>query len=154
MANARVYRDTAYTSRSRSSIASNSVAIANGDFLSLSGGFLIKATTSSKIEGMANGTKTYDADNQTVDMERASYTKAGPMTEFEIVITGGTVTQADEGVSYYNLTTLNRIDGTTESAIESYVDTVAASATDAVINMQFKLVKYLSATLGIFVAVQ
>ena len=150
---AKIYRDNAEISRSRSTIASNSLALTNGDFVQISGGFLITGT-SGKVIGMANGTKTYASDNQTVAQLRASYTLAQPTTEFEITIGGGPITIADEGVSYYNLIG-NVIDGMSKSAVESYVNTADVGfAADAVIKMQFKLVKFISATKGIFVAVQ
>lgn len=149
---AKVYRDNSETSRSRSNIVTNSVTLANGDFVSIVGGFLAKATTTSRIEGMSNGSLVAASDNQTVAKKTMSYTKASPFVEFECTISGGTITQADEGVSYYNLTTGNVIDGTTESAVGSYIDTTSAAAVDAVVYMQFKLVKFLTATTGIFVA--
>lgn len=149
---AKVYRDNSEVSRSRSNIVSNSLALVSGDFVSLAGGFLVKSTTTSRIEGISNGTLTVASDNQTVAKKTMSYTKASPFVEFEITISGGTVTIADEGVSFYNLTSGGVIDGATESAVGSYVDTTSVAAVDAVVYMQFKLVKFLTATTGIFVA--
>lgn len=159
---AKIYRDNCEVSRSRSEIGGNSVSVSNGNFVSLSGGYIIKAVdTSGRIEGIANETATMASDNQTVAKAKICYTVAQPTTEFEITISGGTVTQADVG-KFYNLTSGGTaIDGTTESATGSYVNTSESltgnaesigSATDAVLKLQFKLVKFLSATNGIFVA--
>ena len=63
---AKVYRDNSEVSRSRSNIVTNSVTLASGDFVSIVGGFLAKATTSSAIEGMSNGSIVAASENQTV----------------------------------------------------------------------------------------
>ena len=60
-------------------IASNSVAIANGDMLSLASGFVVKATASTgRVVGIANGTKTYTSDNQTVAKAKVNYLRLSP----------------------------------------------------------------------------
>jgi hypothetical protein len=137
---------------SRAKIALNSTVATSGDFVSLSGGFVTTASAGTPIVGISNQTKTYTASNQTVARETLSYTVATETTVVRCAITGGTITAADEG-KFYNLSTANVVNGATESAVESYVDTVATSATDPVVKFQLKLVRFITATLGEFTIV-
>ena len=132
MAN-KIYSNVGYTSRSQSKVGTNSAAFAGWDFVQLSGWFVAVAWTSWKIEGIANGTKTFASDNQTVAKEKLSYTKFDDEVTVETSITWGTVTAADEG-KYYSLSTQNIVDGTTESTT----------------SWQLRLVTYVSATKGRF----
>ena len=149
---ASLFKDNGYVSRSESGIASNSVVITNGKFVQTSAAGIILAATTWKIAWIANGTKTYASDNFTVAKDVVSYTKARQWTLFKCTITGWTVTIADEWVSFYNLSSdSSTIDGTTETANAQTVDAAAVGSTP-VLNAQFKLVKFISATKGIFEA--
>ena len=126
----------------RVGIASNSLVLADGDLLAKSGGFVIKAGATGKIEGIATGAQTFASDNQTVAKTQVESVKTADDVVFEITITGGTITQADEG-KFYNLTAGGIVDGATE----------AAASTEAA-PRQLKMEKFISATLGRFVAVR
>jgi hypothetical protein len=133
---------------SRSEIVANSAALVVGGFVSLSGGYLIPATTTGKLEGASNETYTAASDNQTVAKYKGSYTVSHPGTRYEVDITGGTVTQADVG-KYYNLSTSVLVDGTTEATAMATVPDDGIPA-DPVTFMQLRLVEFKSATLGVF----
>ncbi len=137
---------------SRTAVGANSAAFGVGDFVSYSGGYVTPSTAGVKIEGLSNSTKTFDSDNVTVDKDVLSFTKATPSLVVASEISGGTITKADEG-KYYNLTDANTVDGTTESANESFIDTTSAAAVDPVVKYQLRLVKYVSSTLGHFAVV-
>lgn len=126
----------------RVGIASNSLVLADGDLLTKSGGFVIKAGATGKIEGIATGGQTFASDNQTVAQAQVESVKVADDTVFEIEISGGTITQADEG-KFYSLTAAGIVDGTTE----------ATASTEAA-PKQVKMEKFISATLGRFVAVR
>lgn len=66
-------------------------------------------------------------------LARVTYEEQKPQTTFEVPITGGTITIADEG-KYYDLATAITVDGTTESTSTG----------------QLELVKFISATLCLF----
>lgn len=123
--------------RSRARIAANSANIAVGDFVTLSGGFIAEATTTAIIEGVANQSKVYASDNQTVAKELLSYTVADDELVVRCAISGGTITAADEG-KYYSLgANGSTVDGTTESTLVG----------------SLRMVKFISATLADFVIV-
>ena len=137
---------------SRAKVALNSAVVTSGDFVSLSGGFVTTASAGTTIVGVSNQTKTYASNNQTVAKDTLSYNVATETTVVRCSITGGTITAADEG-KFYNLSTANVVNGTTESAVESYVDTAVGAAVDPVIKFQLKLVRFITATLGEFTIV-
>lgn len=114
-------------------IAGNSTSLVDGDFVSKVGGFIVAATAGVDIEGVAAGEQTFASDNQTVASAKCQYIKADAYSEYKCSISGGTITQADEG-KYYDLTDKDTVDGTTESATTG----------------QLKLVKFVSSTVGIF----
>lgn len=149
MAN-RIVSQKSYASSSRADIGANSATINSGDFVTISGGFVTPATTTARIDGLSNEDVTFASDNQTVGLVKCSYTKVSPWMEVEVIISGGTITAADEG-KYYALSSNGyTVDGTTESTIAAYVDTVAGTAFDPVIKYPLMLVKYISSTLGVF----
>lgn len=130
-------------------VASNSLAITSGDLVSLSGGFVIKATTSGKVVGISKTTKTFAADNQTVAKAKVVFV---PGSEGVVVklTADATITQADVG-KFYNLNANQTVDVATVQTVASYVNTSdAGAAVDAVINMQLELVKFIDATTGEF----
>jgi hypothetical protein len=118
-------------------IGGDSVAVIDCDFVSKVAGFVVASTVGVDIIGVAAGEQTFTADNETVAAAKLTYIAASDQVEVDCDIAGGTVTQADEGVSYYDLTDKDTVDGTTESTTTG----------------QVKLVKFISATLGRFTVV-
>ena len=121
-------------------IASNSLSVANGDMISLTTGFAIKAVAASTaISGIANGTKTYAADNQTVAKAELSYLRVIPRETILELETSADATQANVG-RYFTLTAGQKVD-------------VATVATAKGV-LPLMMVEYISATKSRFVAVQ
>lgn len=122
-------------------IATNSLAVSNGDMLTLTSGFVAKAVAAStQIIGIANGTKTYASDNQTVAKAKVNYLRVLPRETILELETSADVTQANVG-KFYTLTAAQKVDAAT------------AAAAKGVLPLQ--LVEYIgSATKARFVAVQ
>ena len=137
MATTRLYE----AEESLSQIAANSAAIANGDLVALSGGFVIKAinTTVRPLVGVANGSIKAASDNQTVAKLKVSYTRLDPHDSLFEYVTSADIVQADVG-KYYGLTAGGLIDVATASA------TIAAGS---VVRLQ----SVLAVRNGVFVAV-
>ena len=113
MAKTRLYK----AEESAANIAANSAAIANGDLVANSWGFVIKAinTTVRPLLGVANGSITVASDNQTVGKLKVNYSRVEPYdTRFEAV-TSATIVQADVG-KYYALTAAGIVDVATGNA--------------------------------------
>lgn len=127
--------------QSASQIAANSAAIANGDLVALSGGFVIKAinTTVRPLVGVANGAITVAADNQTVGKLKVSYTRLEPHDTRIDLVTSADIAQADVG-KFYGLTAAGIVDVATASA------TIAAGSV-------VRLERFNSARNGTFIAV-
>lgn len=127
--------------QSASQIAANSAAIANGDLVALSGGFVIKAinTTVRPLVGVANGAITVASDNQTVAKLKVSYTRLEPHDTRIDLVTSADIVQADVG-KFYGLTAAGIVDVATASA------TIAAGSV-------VRLERFLSARVGTFIAV-
>lgn len=122
-------------------IASNSLVIANGDLVTLSGGFVAKAVAATpKIIGIANGTKTYSVTNQTVEKSRLNYLRLIPWeTILEIPTSAATLAQTDVG-KFYTLNATQQVDLTTGAAAKGI--------------LPLQLVEFVSTSKGRFVAVQ
>ena len=136
-------------------IAWNSLSIANGDMVSLSAGFVVKATASTgKIAGFANGTKVYAADNQTVAKANLNFLVTEvSYTVVELATSAATLTQADIG-KYYLVNSAQVIDVTTGRTFKSAVNTSDAGvAADIVTDYQFQLVDFVSTSRGQFMVV-
>lgn len=114
-------------------IAGNSVSVVAGDFVSKVGGFIKASTTGDDIIGVATGEQAFASDNQTVAKENLEYVSTSEQVEVESTISGGSVTQASEG-SYFDILDENTVSGTTASATTG----------------QLQLVKFISATKGVF----
>lgn len=120
----------------RAEVALNSTVVNSGDFVSFSSGFVTSAgAATGKIIGVSNQTKTYSATNQTVAKETLSYTVATDTLVVRCAITGGTITNADEG-KFYLLSSADVVNGASETTTEA--------------GAQLRLVKFISATLGEF----
>ena len=60
--------------KSESGIATNSLVVVSGDFVAKSAaGFVTVNTVGVPLHGIAHTVKTFDSDNQTVDMDRVIY---------------------------------------------------------------------------------
>lgn len=118
MANAYVQVDETrgYNAGERAGIASNSLVMDIGDLIYKSGGFISKVSTGNKPIGVSQTKKTFDSDNQTVALAKVIYTPLTEDTRLLMTITGGTITQVDEG-KYFTCDSSQRIDGTTESTV-------------------------------------
>lgn len=127
--------------QSRSEIGTNSAVIANGDVVAISGWFIIKAinTTVRPLLGVANGSITFSATNQTVEKLKVSYTRFEPYDTLFESVTSASIVQADVG-KYYALTAAGIVDVATASA------TIAAGSV-------VRLERFLSSLKGVFVAV-
>lgn len=125
---------------SAEAIASNSLSVANGDMISLTTGFAAKAVAASTaISGIANGTKTYAADNQTVAKAKVNYLRVIPRDTILEIETSADATQANVG-RYFTLTAGQKVD-------------VATVATAKGV-LPLMMVEYVSATKSRFVTVQ
>lgn len=122
-------------------IATNSLSVANGDMLALASGFIAKAVAATpRIVGIANGTKTYASDNQTVAKAKVNYLRVIPGETILELETSADVTQANVG-KFYTLTAAQKVDAAT------------AAAAKGVLPLQ--LIEYIgSTTKARFVAVQ
>lgn len=114
-------------------VASNSLDVAQGTLLSLSGGYAVAAGIGTTIIGVSKDQKTFASDNQTVAMKKVNFNPTKPEDDYLATITGGTITQAKVG-NYYDLTAAQVVNGATESATTG----------------QVQLVEFISATRGIF----
>lgn len=107
------------------------------------------------IAGVAYTQGVFASDNQTVAKKRVEYYPAKSSTVFQygVTISGGTITVADEG-KFYNLSDAVTVDGTTENSTTvtgGYTNTSdAGAAQDPLLKFQLKLVKFVTATYGIF----
>lgn len=141
-----------YTGNQASGIGGNSVDTTTGDcFVTITGNIVTKATSSTPIAGVSLTQKAYTSDNQTVAQAQLGYIPKDVDASYRVTITGGTITAAKEGY-YYNLSDSVTVDGTTESAVKSTVDTTTGSdsATVPVVTHQVQLLKFVSATNSIF----
>lgn len=132
-------------------VGGNSVAFANGDLVSLSGGFVIKAIATGKIVGIANGAKTFAADNQTVAKATISYVRVEPgETQVELTASAATLAATDVG-KYYNLNGSQLVDATSGGTSAGDVNTSDAwVALDPVLFKQLRLERFISTSKGVF----
>jgi hypothetical protein len=146
-----IYEKNTYQKHTRTGVAANSLDLTAGaTFLKISGGFVAQATApTDRIVGVNQTAALFASDNQTVAKATVDFVPKESDHYYLVAISGGTITQADEG-KFYNLASANTVDGTTESTVPYYVDTTAGAAVDPVISMQLELVKFISATSSVF----
>lgn len=152
----KLVRGQEFETQSASGIGGNSVVFVEGALVQKTGGFIVLATASGKIEGMVNGAATMASDNQTVAKVRVSYTMGQEDTLFMLRCTSASLAQADEG-KYFNLdgATNQQVDYATAGTVRSVVDTSdSGSATDPVINKQVRLEKYVGQNTSLYSLVQ
>jgi hypothetical protein len=116
-----------------------------------SGNVISQATgPTDRIVGASITEFAFASDNQTVGLKPLVYRPKEIWAEYELTISGGTITVADEG-KFYNLASADTVDGTTESTVPYYVNTSdAGGAVDPVLSMQLVMVKFTSATKATF----
>ena len=115
--------------------ASNSLVVAAGDLVTLTGdNFITLTDTGESIEGISVTAKTFDSDNVTVAKENVAYRPSTQNSRYEMPIVGGTITLADQGNFFNIVTETQAINGSTESSTTG----------------QVRLERYISATKGIF----
>ena len=111
----------------------NSVTVLDGDFVSKVNGAVVKTTAWVDILWVAAWEQTFTSNNETVAKKELQYISIDDYARYKIVITGGTITKADEW-KYYDILADQTVDGASESATTG----------------QLKMEEYLSSTLAIF----
>lgn len=136
-------------------IASNSLSVVYGDLVTVNtSGFVTKAGTTGRIEGVSMETRTFPSDNQTVGKTKLQYVRVSDDTQLRLTVSNGTISAADNKNKFFNLAANGTVDAATKTATAEYVNTSDAGvAVDAVVKMQLRLVKQLSTTEGLFVVV-
>jgi len=114
-------------------VGANSVVFTKGDMVTDDAGKLILAVAAAKISGVCKTTATMASDNQTVAMVEVVYEEQKDSTTYEMTITGGTLTAANEQ-DFFDLSDEVTVDGTSGSATTG----------------QVQMIEYISATAGIF----
>lgn len=125
--------NNSYEGGSMDAVASNSLDVAQGTLLSITGGFAVAAGVGTTIVGVSKDQRIFAADNQTVAKALVNYHPTQDSARFRATITGGTITQAKVG-NLYDLTVAQVVNGATESAATG----------------QVRLEEFISATRGIF----
>lgn len=105
----------------RAEIASNSLAVESGDFVSLSSGYIAKSTAGSTIEGVSVTQKTFDSDNQTVDADVCVYKPADAGEEYRVEVESGVTLQFDGDLVTSNTIDLN-VNGTAMTQVTFATD--------------------------------
>ena len=124
----------------RSSVAANSLVVKSGTALTAGASWVTTATAGSTIMWISVTDKTFDSDNFTVKKEGVIFKPEPNMDNlYQLPITGGTITLADEWVSYYDI-----VIGSTANSF------AVNGASESSSTGQLLLVKYVSSTIGIF----
>ena len=137
--------------KSESAVATNSLVTVSGDFVCKSAsGFATVNTVADNIIWIAHTVNTFDADNQTVDMDRVIYAAKNTWDIMRVeVVADATITIADEG-KFYNINTNGTVDVATASVVQSYTDASGASATAALVTYQLELIRFVSTAASIY----
>ena len=102
--------------KSESGIATNSIVTVSGDFVSKASGFATVNTVGTEILGVAHTVKTFDSDNQTVDMDRVVYASTNTWDIMRVeVVADAAITIANEN-SFFDINTDWTVDVATASA--------------------------------------
>jgi hypothetical protein len=121
--------------------------------VSLTSGFAVKSTAGKRIVGIANSTRTFTSDNQTVARARLSVTRVEAGETLVELSTSASIVAGDVGKFYDLVTGTQLVDVATALVSETgmVVNTSdAGAATDPVIIRQVKLERFLSSTVGVF----
>lgn len=147
-----IFEKNTYQKHTRTGVASNSLDLTGGaTFLKRSSGFIAQATAASdRIIGVNQTEASFASDNQTVAKATVDFLPKECDHYYTVTISGGSLSAASEG-SFFNLSAADTVNGATATTTPYYVNTSdAGAAADPVISMQLELVKYISATLGVF----
>lgn len=124
-------------------IGTNSATITAGDLVGLSGGFATKLGATGAIEGIAEETKTFTSNNQTVAKATVQVTLPRKGVTFALPCSSGSLAQADVG-SYFLINSSQEVDYTTKTTSVAIVNTSdAGAAADPVVGRQVRLVEYI-----------
>ena len=115
-------------------IASNSLDVTEGNLVVVVDGKVVKAGKTWGIDGIAKETKVFDADNTTVAQEKLTFYGLDRNSQFDEIVTNGTITQANVGDVYNLVAGGDSVDGATSA-----------------IGTQVKLMKVISSTVGRFI---
>ena len=122
-----------YDSGLESYIASNSLDASSGTLISLVSWLADETGAGVDIAGVSVTEKLFASDNATVALAKVTIVPADADVVYEMPITGGTITIADQG-KYYDITAAQVVDGATESTTTG----------------QLQMVEFISATRGKF----
>lgn len=119
----RLYNLNGYTQNQDSGIGDNSMVLDGSHFVTKAAGIVSKAVAGGVISGVNSTQATFAPDNETVDKKHVVFNTDKIDALYEVAITGGTITEADEG-KFYDLSDSETVDGTTESATTGQVQLV------------------------------
>jgi len=145
----KIWTQDNYEKNSKKGVGANSLNLTGKFFLKRTGNVIDKAGASDRIIWVNYTEQVFASDNETVAKATVEFEPKETQVTYIAEISWGTVTVADEG-KYYNLSDADTVNGATESTVPYYVDTTAGAAVDPVISMQLQLVKFISATKGVF----
>jgi len=146
----KIWTQDNYEKNSKKGVGANSLNLTGKFFLKRTGNVIDKAGASDRIIWVNYTEQVFASDNETVAKATVEFEPKETQVTYIAEISWGTVTVADEG-KYYNLSDADTVNGATESTVPYYVDTSdTGGAVDPVISMQLQLVKFISATKGVF----
>lgn len=93
-------------------IASNDLDVTRGQLVAIKSGHADVAVAWDTVVGISKETRTFDSDNETLMKEKLLFAPLDMYSEFEELVTNGTISQWDVG-STFNLTSEGKIDGAT-----------------------------------------
>lgn len=129
-----LYENNTQEESNRTGVGANSLDLSGGAvFLQSVGNVVSGATAGVRIVGVNNTEKVFASDNESNAQDTVTYVPATANRLYKAAITGGTITVADE-TKYYDLSDSSTVDGVTESLTTG----------------QVQLVKFISATEGVF----
>lgn len=129
----RLYESNGHKTSTLDGIGDNSMVLDGAYFLQQTSGIIEKAAATNTIVWVNSTEATFASDNETVAKKRVVFIPTMADRLYEVEISWGTVTVADEW-KYYDLTDADTVDGTSESASTG----------------QLQLVKFVTATKSIF----
>ncbi len=103
-------------------VGGNSVSVSDGDFITKTGGFLVKSTAGTAIEWVAAGEQTFASDNQTVATKKMQIIEKDDYSEYTMDIAGQVITFSGDLVTS-NVVDIN-VNGVAMTS-ETFVDTDA-----------------------------
>lgn len=125
-----------YENRQGTGVGANSLELTDTCFVTKAGNVVDKAAATELIVGVNDTIATYASDNESADAKTVNFTPVESNRLYEVTITGGTITAADEG-KYYDLSDEVTVDGATESTTTGQVELVTfKTATNSI----FKIV--------------